>query len=167
MIEVVLLTAFAAVVLAGAVYDAATLTIPNWISLFLVGLFPVLALTAGLAWSEVGLHLAVGIMALLLGMGLFAANIVGGGDAKLFAAIALYMGLGWVGSYVFTVALAGGCLAVALIALRAVAASPLGVFLVPYVRLPKSGIPYGIAIAAGGLFVFPTTHFFLLATSGV
>ncbi len=167
MVELALLAIVAGVILTGAAYDAATLTIPNWISLALLALFPVLAVSTGLGWGAFGAHLAVGFVALIIGMGLFSANIIGGGDAKLFAAVALYMGFGLAGAYVFAVAIAGGILAAAMLAIRWLAASPYGAILPPRLAGTQSGMPYGIAIAAGGLFVLPATQFFILASAGI
>jgi prepilin peptidase CpaA len=162
MIEPVLLTLVGAAMIAGAVYDAATLTIPNWISLVLLALFPVLAFSTGLSWTEAGIHVAVGFAALAAGIGLFAAGLIGGGDAKLFAAISLYIGAASFGVYVFAVALAGGVLALLLMGLRYLArfgaAERLNGF--KHLAMSGAGIPYGIAIAAGGLFVLPATRLF-------
>lgn len=165
MIEPVLLTLVGAAMIGAAAYDVTTLTIPNWISLILVGLFPVLALSAGLSWSEIGVHVAIGLGALVIGMVLFATRIVGGGDAKLFAALALYMGT-WVGSFVFAVAVAGGVLAFVVLLMRWIALSGITARFAWVQHLTKAGagIPYGVAIAAGGLFVFPATHLFTLAS---
>ena len=107
MIEPVVLTLIGAAMIAAAVYDATTLTIPNWISIFLVALFPIAAIGADLSWIEIGIHVAVGFAALLIGMGLFAAGVIGGGDAKLFAASALLVGAADFAPYIFAVALAG------------------------------------------------------------
>jgi prepilin peptidase CpaA len=144
-----------------------TLTIPNWISLTLVALFPLVALAAGLTLGDAGLHVAVGVGALLVGMTLFAGNFIGGGDAKLFAAIALYMGTGWIAAYLFAVAIAGGALAVAMLALRWAAHGPFAPYLARLQHLTRAGagIPYGIAIAAGGLLVFPSTPLFAVAAA--
>jgi prepilin peptidase CpaA len=165
MVEPILLTLVGAAMIAGAVYDAATLTIPNWISLLLVVLFPLVALVAGLSWAEAGIHFAVGFAALLAGIGLFAAGIIGGGDAKLFAAIALYVGAAGFGFYVFAVALAGGALALTLVAVRWSARFVANERLDWLRHLVKrgAGIPYGIAIAGGGLFVLPATRLFMAA----
>lgn len=165
MFEAALLTLVGAAAITGAAYDLTTFTIPNWISLFLLALFPVLALSAGLNLSETGLHLAVGAVALALGIALFAFGTIGGGDAKLFAALALYMGVQSIGAYVIAVALAGGALAAVLLVLRWL---PIRILLsqLPWVdRLsaPGLGVPYGVAIAAGGLIAFPATQLFALA----
>lgn len=167
MIEPVLLTMVGAAMIGAAAYDAATLTIPNWISLVLVALFPLIAFSVGLSWSEIGMHAAVGFGALVIGIALFAARLIGGGDAKLFAAIALYMGGGWIGAYVFAVAIAGGGLACVLLLVRWIATTGIMERFVWMRHLTKmgAGIPYGIAIAGGGLFVFPATHLFALAAA--
>jgi prepilin peptidase CpaA len=166
MIESVLFVLVGTAIIAGAVYDAATLTIPNWISLILIALFPFVAISAGLTWAEAGIHVGVGLAALIVGILLFAGGIIGGGDAKLFAAVSLYIGATWFGAYAFAVALAGGLVACVLIALRWAAASSFGAHLTWLQHLAKrgAGIPYGVAIAAGALFVLPSTHLFL-ATS--
>jgi prepilin peptidase CpaA len=167
MIEPMLLTLIGAAMITAAAYDATTLTIPNWISLALVALFPILAVVAGLSWSDAGIHAAIGFGALLIGMGLFAMRVIGGGDAKMFAAVALYMGASSVGAYVFMVALAGGAIACLILLARGLALSPLAARLSWLRGLASigNGLPYGIAIAAGGLVVFPATHLFALATS--
>lgn len=164
MIEPLLLTLVGAALIAGATYDVATLTIPNWISLLLVALFPIVALSAGIGWGSFGIHLAIGFASLLLGMALFAGGFVGGGDAKLFAAVSLFMGTS-VTMFVFAVALAGGLLAAAVLALRWLASSGLTVQFpwLSHLTAPKAGIPYGIAIAGGALFVLPSTAIFSLA----
>lgn len=162
MIEPVLLTMVGAVIIAGAAYDAATLTIPNWISLVLAALFPLLAFVAGLSWAEAGIHFAVGFAALLAGMALFAGGFVGGGDAKLFAAVSLYVGAANFSMYLIAVAIAGGALAFTLLALRRLAWAGLIERLrgLKHLALSGAGIPYGIAIAAGGLAILPATPLF-------
>ncbi len=161
----VLLTVVGAIIIVAAVYDAATLTIPNWLSAVLIGLFPVVAIATGLSLSEVGVHAAIGFSALLIGMGLFAFNWIGGGDAKFFAAVALYMGLSSAGVYLVTVVVAGGVLAFVLLGARWVA--KFGVPMEWFLRFTRGGsvIPYGIAIAFGGLAVLPETQLFAASFS--
>jgi prepilin peptidase CpaA len=167
MHEPMLLTMVGAALIAGAAYDVATLTIPNWISLALLALFPLVALNAGFGWSETGVHLAVGFAALVAGAALFATGGIGGGDAKLFAAVSLYVGAGWFPAFVVYVALAGGAVAVAVLAVRWSAAFGIGARLGWLQHLlTGKGIPYGVAIAAGGLAVLPGTHLFLGSCRG-
>ncbi|MEQ1863806.1 MAG: prepilin peptidase [Micropepsaceae bacterium] len=166
MFEAALLTLVGAAAITGAAYDLTTLTIPNWISLFLLALFPVLALAAGLSLSDAGVHFAIGAAALALGIVLFAGGIIGGGDAKLFAALALYMGAQSIVSYVFAVAFAGGLLAVVLVVLRLMPVRLLlsQLPLTHKLGVPGVSVPYGVAIATGALFAFPATQIFALAT---
>lgn len=162
MIEAVLLILVGAALIAAAVYDAATLTIPNWISLALIALFPLAAVASGIGWASAGIHVAVGVGALAVGVALFAAGVIGGGDAKLFAAVALYVGAAWFANFLIAMAFAGGALALGVAALRMV--PKYGIALPPrlgHLVSGKAGIPYGVAIAAGGLFVLPTTQIFL------
>lgn len=162
MLEPVLLAMVGAAVLAGAIYDAATLTIPNWISAILIALFPVVAFNADLSWAEAGIHVGVGFAALVVGALLFAGGVIGGGDAKLFAAVSLYVGAAWFGMYAFAVAVAGGALALAVLALRWLASS--GAIIrfnsLQHLTQKAAGIPYGVAIAVGGLSVIPATNLF-------
>ena len=163
MLEALLLVLVAAAVLTAAVYDAATLTIPNWISLVLIALFPVAALAAGLSWVEVGVHAGIGFASLLVGVALFAGGIIGGGDAKLFSAIALFIGASTFLPFLFMVAMAGGVLACVIVGLRALPATGLTIYapwLERVVPQAKAGIPYGVAIAAGALAALPSTQIF-------
>jgi len=160
MIMLFLLMAVGAVITLAAVYDAATLTIPNWISIVLVGLFPVAAICSGSDLTSVGLHLAIGFAALLVGMVLFAFNFIGGGDAKFFAAVSLFIGLPDMGSYLFMVVVAGGVLAMVLLVARRI--SLMGISMDWFLKFTRGGsvIPYGIAIAFGALAVLPETQIF-------
>lgn len=154
----VLLLAFPILVIVGALRDLTSYTIPNWVSgLLILSFFPA-AFALGLPLPTIGLNLSVGVVALLIGMVMFALNWIGGGDAKLFAAGALWLGWPACADYLIVTGLAGGVLTMALLSLR----SPL---LRPYVltgpawvhRLaePKGDLPYGVAIAVGALVAFP------------
>ena len=151
------------IVTLAAVYDATTLTIPNWLSIALVGLFPVAVLLAGIDFTAIGVHVGIGLAALLAGMVLFAFHFIGGGDAKLFAAVSLYMGLPDVGTYLVYVAFVGGGLALVLMMARR--AALMGISMDWFLRFTRGGsvIPYGIAIALGGLAVLPETQIFSAA----
>lgn len=149
---------FPVLVLGAALRDATSYTIPNWISLALAGAFPVAALALGLPLPTIGLNLAVGLAALVAGVAMFALRWIGGGDAKLFAAAALWLGVAAAPTYLAVVGIAGGALAVGLLALRST-------YIQPYMptgpawfaRLvqPGENVPYGVAIAVGALAAFP------------
>jgi len=154
------LLAFPVLVIWAAVRDATSYTIPNWIPLALIGAFPVAAVATGLPLASAGVDLAVGAVALFVGMAMFALRWIGGGDAKLFAAAALWLGLSPSLTYLAVTALAGGALAVGLLALRSAMLKPY----VPqgpswFARLasPGENVPYGVAIALGALAAFPAS----------
>lgn len=153
----ILALAFAALVLFAAFRDAVSFTIPNWLSGIVVMLFPLAALAAGLGWSEVGYHLLGGLVALLLGFALFAPGWIGGGDAKLFAAAALWFGWSGLLAFLFHTVLAGGILVLALLALRhALPFVPAAAVRLDGSALSRGApVPYGIAIAAGALWSLP------------
>jgi prepilin peptidase CpaA len=151
-----LISLLPALVITAALKDLTSMTIPNWISgLLVIGFFPAV-LASGLGWGELARHLAVGAGALLLGMGLFAARVIGGGDAKLMAAAALWLGLKSSVIFLLWTGVAGGLFCVALIlARRNFQAFAAGRGWVGHLLEPKGDIPYGVAICAGALMAFP------------
>ena len=154
------LLVFPALMIAGAVKDVTSYTIPNWISLALIGAFPVAALASGLPLGAIGLSVALGAGALVAGMAMFALRWIGGGDAKLFAAAALWMGGSGALNYLLYTTLAGGALAILLVALRSAwvrTLMPAGPAWLLRVTQPGESVPYGLAIAAGALAAFPTS----------
>jgi prepilin peptidase CpaA len=152
--------AFPALVLVAAAKDALSFTIPNWIPLSLMVLFPAVALASGAPLTTLGLNLAVGAAALAAGMVMFALRWVGGGDAKLFAAVALWLGWPALTTFLFGAAMAGGGLALALLTLRSASLRPLvlmGPSWVNRLAEPGEGVPYGVAIAVGAFAAFPAS----------
>jgi len=158
ILQTLLLTVFPALVITGGLKDITSFTIPNWISAALIGGFLLAALALGLPWQSGLTMLGIGIAALFVAVGMFAMGWIGGGDAKMFAAAALW--LGWPASltFVLVTGLAGGALAVSLLGLRSVWVRPLAVRGPDWVgRLatPGGDAPYGVAIAIGALAAFP------------
>ena len=150
--------AFAALVLTAAVKDALSFTIPNWISLALMALFPVAGFANGVPMALLWPHLAVGAAVLIAGMAMFAFRWIGGGDAKLFAAVALWLGWPALTAFLIAVAMAGGSMALFLLTLRSAAFRPvmlLGPRWVTRLAEPGEGVPYGVAIAIGAFSAFP------------
>ena len=159
------LLAFPVLVILGAASDLKSYRIPNWISLGLVASFPLAAaagLAAGAPLTAVGIDLAVGVGALALAAAMFALGWIGGGDAKLFAATALWIGWPAAPTYAAFTGLAGGALAVLLLSLRSAPVRPLvlaGPAWVARLAEPGESVPYGVAIAIGGLAAFPLSAF--------
>lgn len=153
-----LLLIMPALVIVAGLKDATSFRIPNWISLALIAAFLPTALVVGAGLGPIGVHLAVGAAALVLAMGMWTLGWIGGGDAKLFAAAALWLGWPSAGIFALVTALAGGALSVTLLNLRsgwARAYVPAGPNWVERLRLPGGKVPYGVAIAAGALVAFP------------
>jgi prepilin peptidase CpaA len=139
--------------------DLLTMRIANNVSLGLVGAFLVIALIAGMPPQEMLLHLAVGVALLIAGMVLFGLNLVGGGDAKLLAAGGLWIGYDQLVPFLLCVSIFGGALALLLLAYRRLPASalPLPAW-AARLHTEGEGMPYGIAIAAGALAIYPITN---------
>jgi prepilin peptidase CpaA len=161
MKDLLILAIFPAAMTLAAVTDLFTLTVPNRIVLALALLFFLAAPLAGLALTDIGLHAGLALVALALGFALFSLGLVGGGDAKLFAATCLWLGPQAVVLYALYAALIGGALALLLLFWRA---QPLPAMLATkgwVVRLhsPNEGMPYGIALAAAGLLAYPHSPF--------
>lgn len=74
--------------------DLTTYRIPNWISLAILGLFPVYAIATRLPLDAFLWHCVALAVTFVAGFALFAWNKLGGGDVKLFAAVALWAGWG-------------------------------------------------------------------------
>ena len=136
--------------------DATTMTIPNRLNLILAAAFVPVALlvTTPLSLADWGWHIGLALGGLVLGMICFALRFMGGGDAKLIAAAALWFDkTGFFALLVYT-ALAGGVLTLGLLAARKTFwfyAPKAPAWLQKHLE-PKGDIPYGIAICVGGLF---------------
>lgn len=151
---------FPALVITAALRDVVSYTIPNWISAALIAGFPIAALAQGLSLQAMGVGLGVGIAALVAGMIMFSLRWIGGGDAKLFAAAALWLGWPALPVYLGVTGIAGGALAVGLLSLRSPLVAGYVVNSPAWLRRlaePGENVPYGVAIAVGGLVAFPAS----------
>jgi len=158
LLSMLMLLVFPAMVILAALKDVASYTIPNWIPLTLIAAFPLAALAVGLPLPAMGTAALAGVIALFAGMAMFAARWIGGGDAKLFAAAALWLGLPAATSYIFFTCLAGGLLAGLLLAMRSARMRPVlaaGPGWLAKLSEPGGAVPYGVAIAVGALAAFP------------
>jgi len=145
-------------VLAG-VSDLFTMTIPNRISVLLAIAFVVLVPVAGMDFQEIMMHCAAGGIVLAIGFALFAFGWIGGGDAKLAAIAALWLGSQHALEFVGISAVFGGALTLLILSFRR-APIPAMIMRQPWVaRLHEEGhgVPYGIALAAGAMLIYPQT----------
>ncbi len=162
MVGLLALTAFAGLLIYAACSDIARLTIPNWVSIAMPALFVAAALFAGMPLAQVGAHLLFGAAILAVGFFLFQASIIGGGDAKLLAAAAVWTGFPAFAPFLFWTAAAGGLLALSLLAARHfVKQAATHPAFVNRLLKHQNGVPYGVAIMAGGLMALPALPFVL------
>ena len=159
MLQTALLVIFPALMAYAAASDLLTMRIPNKLSLALLVAFAALALASSLSWTDVLMHAAAGTLILGVCFAMFAFGWIGGGDAKLAAAISLWFGFEILMEYLLTAAIAGGALTLAIVFFRG---TPLPGFALKWAWLSrlhdrKSGVPYGIALAVAALLVYPHT----------
>ena len=155
---------FASTMLVAAFKDATTMTIPNWISLALIAGFCVVLPFAWPGWSELGTHIMVGTTFFLAGFAMFAFGWLGGGDAKLMAATALWWQWPDAVIYILYTTLIGAALAIALLFGRRFI--PVRVLTAPWAYKmfkDEKKMPYGLALAAGALLTLPQSALFLRA----
>jgi len=145
-----------------ATSDLLTMKISNRLVLLLVAGFFVLALIMNMPMQQFAMHIGAGLLVLVFAFTFFAFGWVGGGDAKLAAATALWLGFGLTLPYLVYAALLGGALTLALLLARRY---PLPLILARVVWIDrlhdhKTGIPYGIALATAGLITYSDTSIF-------
>lgn len=129
-----------ALLAAAAVHDIRSLRIPNAIPLAIVALFA--ASYAGGLYHPFLPHLVSFLATAILGATLFYSDLWGGGDTKLMAAFGLFLLPYEIPRFVVATAVSGGILAAGLLATNR--------FRAPAARVKE--MPYGVALAAGGLF---------------
>jgi prepilin peptidase CpaA len=151
-----LVLVFAGIMVAAAAIDLASMTIANRLVVALAAAFFLFGLAAGFTPTVFLLHLAAGSSVLAITFGCFAAGWMGGGDAKLISAVALWLGpTPELASFMLWTSILGGVLTLAFLAARSLLSPTTG--LAPVDRLLRSdtGIPYGVAIGAAGLAMVP------------
>jgi prepilin peptidase CpaA len=160
ILDLARLLLFPALMAFAAASDLFTMTISNRVSLLLAAGFLVLALASGMGLNDILLHIGAGALVLAVAFGCFAMGWVGGGDAKVAAAAALWFGFGQLLNYLLYASLFGGGLTLLLLQFRQ--------WPLPYpfagqawllkLHAKETGIPYGIALAIGALMVYPETE---------
>jgi prepilin peptidase CpaA len=157
--DAIRLLLFPALMAFAASSDLLTMTISNRISLALAGGFFLLVLITGISPAIAAMHLAAAALVLVIGFVCFSFGWIGGGDAKLAAAIALWFGFDYLLEYLIYASLFGGALTIFLIQFRLL---PLPAAMARQqwlLRLHEKGggVPYGVALAAAALMVYPQT----------
>jgi prepilin peptidase CpaA len=160
ILDVVRLMLFPALMAFAAASDLLTMTIPNRVSLVLIAGFVALAIASGMPLYDMLTHVGAGAAVLVVAFGCFAMGWIGGGDAKVAAAAALWFGFAHLLNYLVCASLFGGALTLLLLQFRQ---WPLPHALASQdwlsrLHAKESGIPYGIALAIGALMIYPETE---------
>jgi prepilin peptidase CpaA len=157
--DVIRLLLFPALMAFAASSDLLTMTISNRLSLALAGGFFLLTLITGMSLTAIGMHLAAAALVLTVCFGFFSMGWIGGGDAKLAAATALWFGFDFLLDYLIYASLFGGVLTIVLIQFRRLPLPGPLARQTWILRLHDAGggVPYGIALAAAALTVYPKT----------
>lgn len=128
---------------AAAIGDARRFIIPNWLCAAVAVLsLPYWWATGAAFWPGYALQVGLAAAAFALFAGLFAAGLMGGGDVKLIAALALWLPVGRFAEMMVFVAIAGGLLTLAVLVRHRVTTRP-----------GRPEVPYGLAIVAGAALV--------------
>ena len=159
ILDIARLLLFPALMAFAAASDLFTMTISNRVSLALAAGFLALALLSGLGLYDIFSHVGAGAAVLAVAFACFAMGWVGGGDAKVASAVALWFGFAHLLDYLVYASLFGGALTLALLQFRQ--------WPLPYslggqawllkLHAKETGIPYGIALALGALMIYPET----------
>lgn len=158
MLEALIFVVFPFCMLFAVFSDLLSMTIANRVPVLLVVVFALVAPLTGMDWATYGWHFAAGGLVLAVTFGLFAMGGMGGGDAKLLAATAVWMGMNThLVEYLVTSTFIGGLLTLAILVYRK---SPLVAITShnPFLRHfadDATGVPYGIALGIGGLITYP------------
>jgi prepilin peptidase CpaA len=156
LIQIACLVLIAVLLVAAAVRDLRTMRIPDGLSIGVAGLFAMWAAVGigmgDLSMSELAIALACGAAMSALGIMAFAIGALGGGDVKMMVAVSLLAGPTRIAAFLAITAIVGG-----LLGLISLAGAPIGrpaaaAHTPPQGRLARE-VPYGPAIAAGGLWV--------------
>lgn len=138
-----LLVALAIALLVAAVTDWRRRQIDNWLNAAIALAAPLYWWASGLdLWPGVALQIGVGFAAFAMFATMFALKWMGGGDVKLLTALALWIEPEWFLRLLVVMALMGGLLTIVM-----------GAWHVARRQRDRLAIPYGVAIAAAGLWV--------------
>ena len=158
--EAIRLTLFPAMMAFAASSDLLTMTIANRVSLILIAGFVVLAALGGMSGAELLSHVGAAAAVLAVAFTCFACGWIGGGDAKLAATTALWLGFGHLFDYLVYASLLGGALTLLIVQFRNVPMPRVLIGRDWAERLHRrdGGVPYGIALAAAALLIYPQTE---------
>jgi prepilin peptidase CpaA len=158
LVDLILISGLAALVIGAAISDWARYLIPNQISIAVVGLFVVhagIVLLRGGAPMSLVWALACGAGVFAIGTYLFAQKVLGGGDVKLMSACALWAGPNHIVEFIMVTTLYGALMSAAFLlpAFRQKAEMTDAGFAGSVTAALRRRLPYGLAIATGAVVV--------------
>jgi prepilin peptidase CpaA len=160
ILDIVRLLLFPALMAFAAASDLFTMKISNRVSLMLAAGFLMLAAGSGMSFNDILMHVAAGAAVLVAGFVCFARGWVGGGDAKVATAAALWFGFAHLMNYLLYASLFGGALTLLLLQFRQwpLPVAFAGQTWIARLHDKQTGIPYGIALAVAALMIYPETE---------
>ncbi len=129
----------------------------NWAVLLLLTLYFPLAVSAGFELQSIAMALGVGMIVFVGGLGCFSGGWLGGGDVKLAAVSALWLGPETVISYILWTAILGSMVTLSIMVLRRRRAIEAGL---PYDS--RASLPYGPGMALAAIILFPQSNWGLM-----
>lgn len=139
----ILLGLLALLLIVAAVIDVRTFTISNRLNLGIALMAPLYWWSAHLPlWPDIGSQIIAAVLVFALLAVAFYAGMMGGGDVKLAAALALWFSVGATVTFLIYMSIAGGVLTLIVAGLHRMRKKD-----------GKPQVPYGVAIAAGGLII--------------
>lgn len=178
MMALACMAILAILLLIGAAIDIKCRRLPNWLTASVAGLYAVYVIVAPYQVDWVS-ALTIAGASFTIGFALFAFNLLGGGDVKLIAALTLWSGVDLAALFLLITGLAGGLMSLGILLRRRLANHPILIAFWPFLTvvlanrlgfalpfrhweasarssgddLATASLPYGVAIAAGGLTV--------------
>ena len=146
---------FGALLFAASCWDVLRLRIPNVIPLALALLFA-LRLVIGPGVAAPLDHLLAMGLALLALLPLFALNMLGGGDVKLLAAVALWLGMDRLAALLILVGIVGGLFALLWLAMRWLIRTGLRGRTLPPSLQAHAPLPFALPISVVAALLFPS-----------
>lgn len=151
--------------------DITRMKIPNKVCLYMVGTFLFFVpfvwgqwAETGNAWATFGEHVMVGVGIFMFTFLLFLTGSFGAGDAKLLAATSLWWTTPELVIFLCYTVIAGGVAGLFMLFGRRFV--PISVLTMPWIQpmlSRKGNIPYGLAMAIGGLLTLPKSSIFMSA----
>lgn len=165
MISAAIMVIFPLCMAMAACSDLLTMTIPNRLSVVLIASFTLIAPFTGLSMHEILMHFAAGAAVFIFCFILFAFNVMGGGDAKILTASAIWFGFNdSLVAYLAYVSVLGGFLSLVILMMRSQHNLILAYGIpMPQTMMHKKKVPYGIAIGAAAFIAYPMSPLVKLA----